>query len=166
VIAHYVQALTEELADDNPKLEFHFGGSWRRLSPTVGDLDILIVSNDLISPTLMSDGILLPSTVRWQRVGPRIANGEIALPDGPLHIDVWQAPPHSRGAMLCFFTGPLRLNIFQRQRAKRMGMALSQNALTARATGLQLDDGTEESIYTLLQMRFLTPEARQRWAGK
>ena len=68
--------------------------------------------------------------------------------------------------MLAFFTGPMQLNVFQRQRAKRMGMALSQNGLTDREAGEQLDDGSEESIYMLLEMSYLTPEERQRWADR
>ena len=166
VVAPYVQLLTEELADDNPGLEFEFGGSWRREAPVVGDLDILIVSDGLLVPTLLDPGIVLPSVVTWQRVGPRIANGDLMLTDAPLHIDVWQAPPRSRGAMLCYFTGPAPLNVYQRRRAKAMGMAFSQNALADRATGEQLDDGTEEGCYRLLRMPYLTPPARQAWAAR
>lgn len=162
-MAHYVQVLTQELADDNPDAEFVFGGSWRRNAAMIGDLDILVISEGSLSPDLLEPGIVLPSVVTWQRSGPRIANGDIDLPDGPLHVDLWQAPPRSRGAMLCFFTGPMELNLVQRRRAKAMGMAFSQNALADRATGRQLDDGTEEDIYRVLGMPFLTPEERQRW---
>ena len=131
----------------------------------IGDLDILVISESLITPTLLDPGVVLPSCVTWQRSGPRIANGDLHLPDGPLHVDVWQAPPASRGAMLCFFTGPMELNIYQRRRAKAMGMAFSQNALADRATGRQLDNGTEEDIYRLLNLPYLTPIERQRWAS-
>jgi DNA polymerase (family 10) len=169
VVAHYVQVLTEEIADDNPGLEFHFGGSWRRGAPVIGDLDILVITDGLLTPTLLDAGVVLPSVVQWQRLGPRIANGDLLLPEssgwpGPLHIDVWQALPRSRGAMLAFFTGPMELNLVQRRRAKAMGLALSQNGLTDRATGEQLDDGSEEDIYRLLGMPYLTPAERQRWA--
>ena len=68
--------------------------------------------------------------------------------------------------MLCFFTGPMALNVMQRAKAKRMGMAFSQNALADRETGEQLDDGTEEHIYQLLEMDYLTPEQRQKWVSK
>lgn len=77
-----------------------------------------------------------------------------------------QCPPACRGAMLCFFTGPMELNLVQRRRAKAMGMAFSQNALADRASGQQLDDGTEEDIYRILRMPFLTPEERQGWVKR
>ena len=164
-IARYVQVLTEELADDNPGLEFHFGGSWRRGAPVIGDLDILVISDQgTLSPDLLDPGVVLPSVVTWQRSGPRSANGDLMLPDGPLHVDVWSAKPTSRGAMLAFFTGPMALNVVQRRRAKAMGMAFSQNALADRVTGQQLDNGTEEDIFRILGIPYLTPEERQRWA--
>lgn len=170
MVEPYVQLLTEELADDNPGLEFHFGGSWRRGAPVIGDLDILVITEaGTLTPDLLDPaGVVLPSLVTWQRSGPRIANGDLLLPGstgwpGALHVDVWSARPASRGAMLCFFTGPMELNLVQRRRAKAMGMAFSQNALTDRATGRQLDNGTEEDIYRILGMPFIPATERQRW---
>ncbi len=155
----------EEFSDDNPGVELHVGGSWRRCAPVIGDIDLLVISDSDLTPNLLDPGIILPSIVQWQRSGPRIANGDLQMPDGPLHVDVWQAPPQSRGAMLCFFTGPTRLNVQQRGRAKALGMALSQNGLTDRVTGQQLDNGTEEDIYRILRLPWLSPEERQRYAG-
>jgi DNA polymerase/3'-5' exonuclease PolX len=125
---------------------------------------LVITAAGTLAPDLLDPGVLLPECVNWQRRGARVANGDLPLPDGPLHVDVWSAKPESRGAMLAFFTGPMQLNLRQRARAKAMGLALSQNGLTDRATGEQLDDGTEESIYRLLRWPWLTPEERQRYA--
>lgn len=166
MIAPLVQALTEEMADRNPGLEFAFCGSWRRGAPEVGDVDILVISESQILPTLFDPGVALPPTVRWDRVGPRIANGELTMPDGPLHLDVWQALPRSRGAMLAFTTGPAALNTHMRARAKRMGLSLSQDALADRRTGQQLDDNTEPGIFRMLGMEYLTPQQRQGWARR
>ena len=172
VVARYVQVLTEELADDNgPELDFTFGGSWRRGAEVIGDLDILIISEHDLAPNLLTPGVRLPSVVDWQRHGPRIANGDLTLPDccgwpGPLHIDVWHGYPRSRGAMLCFFTGPMELNIYQRRRAKVLGLAFSQNGLVDRESKVPLlGTETEEGCYRALGMDYLTPEERQRWAS-
>jgi DNA polymerase (family 10) len=157
--------LATELALANPGLEYHFGGSWRRGAPVIGDIDILVITDaGTLAPDLLDPGVILPESVTWQRRGARVANGDMALADGPLHVDVWSAKPGSRGAMLCFFTGPQALNLRQRARAKGMGLALSQNGLTDRETGEQLDDGTEQSIYRILRWPWLTPEERQRYA--
>jgi DNA polymerase (family 10) len=157
--------LAAELSSLNYGLEFHFGGSWRRGAPVIGDIDILVITEaGTLAPDLLDPGVILPECVTWQRRGARVANGDMVLLDGPLHIDVWSAKPESRGAMLAFFTGPMQLNVRQRARAKSMGMALSQNGLTDRETGEQLDDGTEESIHRILRWPWLTPEERQKYA--
>jgi DNA polymerase (family 10) len=158
-----VDQLVSEFTQLNPGIDLTVGGSWRRGASVIGDIDLLVISDGPLTATLLEPGAALPSAVDWQRQGPRIANGDMHLPEGPLHVDVWHGYPSSKGAMLVFFTGPMELNIYQRSRAKRMGMALSQNALTDRATGKQLDDGSEEHIYELLAMPYETPEHRQRW---
>jgi DNA polymerase/3'-5' exonuclease PolX len=160
-----VDLLVAELQTQNPGLEVHVGGSYRRGAPTIGDIDILVITEaGTLAPDLLDPGVILPERVTWQRRGARVANGEMALDDGPLLIDVWAAKPESRGAMLAFFAGPMQLNLRQRARAKAMNMALSQNGLTDRETGEQLDNGSEESIYRILGWPWLTSEERQRYA--
>lgn len=165
-----VRLLGDELAERNARrnLEFHVAGSWRRGSPVIGDLDLIVVTEaGLLEPTLFDAGVQLPRIVQWQRLGPKIANGDVRMPDGGvLHVDVWACRPNERGAFLMFSTGPAQLNVFQRRHAVRKGMALSQVGLLDRATKRQLDNGTEEDIYRLLGLVFLTPEQRQRWAGR
>ena len=161
-----VEQLGTELSLLNPGLEFTFCGSWRRGVDVIGDLDILVITETgRLAPDLLDPGVELPESVTWQRRGARIANGDLQLVDGPLHLDVWCAKPESRGAMLVFTTGPGQLNMRQRARAKARGMALSQNGLADRETGVQLDDGTEADIYRLLGLPYLSPEERQRYAG-
>jgi DNA polymerase/3'-5' exonuclease PolX len=164
VVYPYLQILIEELADDNPGLEYYVGGSWRRGAQVIGDIDLLVISDEPLTASLFEPGVILPSCVTWQRRGPRIANGDLWLPDGPLHVDVWQAPPASRGAMLAFITGPQQLVILQRRRARAMNLALSQNALADRSTGQPLPGtDTERGIYAVLGMPFLSPQERQKY---
>lgn len=164
-----MQVLTEEFADSNPGVEFHVAGSWRRGAPVIGDLDLLVVCGYPITPNLFEPGVQLPSVVDWQRAGPRIANGDLRLPDGSsMHVDVWHSPPENRGAMLLFSTGPMPLNTYMRSRAKRSGMALSQNCLTNRETCERIGgtiDQTERFLFEALGMRYETPQERQRWAS-
>jgi DNA polymerase (family 10) len=152
------------MQDDNPGIELYAGGSWRRGAQVIGDVDLLVISEEPLTPSLFDPGVILPSCVTWQRRGPRIANGDMWLPDGPLHVDCWQASPEARGAMLLFFTGPRDYNLETRRRAKAMGLALSQDGLKERATG-RLVPGTnsERAICAVLGLPFLTPQERQRY---
>lgn len=165
-VVPYVEQLAEELAASNPGLEFHLGGSWRRGAPVVGDIDVLLVNEaGNLAADLISPGVNLPEWVVWQRRGNRIANGDILLPDGELHLDCWAVPPSARAAALMFVTGPGNLNMRQRARAKALGLALSQNGLFDRESGEQLEDGTsEQRIYELIRWPWLTPAERQRYA--
>lgn len=167
VVEPIVQALTEELADDNPGLEFVFAGSWRRGTAEVGDLDIVVISDSPFTPTLFEPGVVLPSRVTWQRRGPRIAAGDIEVGDGlpPMHVDAFHFLPSSRGPALLALSGPAELNKAMRVRAARQrpSLALSQEALKVRDTGQVLDVPDEASVFAALGMRYETPEQRQRW---
>lgn len=167
VVAPIVQALTEELADDNLGLEFHFCGSWRRGADPVGDLDIVVISESPFTPTLFEPGVVLPSRVTWQRRGPRIAAGDIEVGDGlpPMHVDAFHFLPQSRGCALLALSGPADLNKFMRVRAARQrpSLALSQEALKVRDTGQVLDVPDEAAVFAALGMRYETPQERQRW---
>lgn len=167
VVAHYIQVLTEQIADDNPGLEFVFCGSWRRGADPVGDLDVVCFTEGQFTPTLFDDGVTLPSLpeLTFQRTGPRLAAAEFQLEDGPLHVDFFQFRPESRGCALLALSGPASLNQMMRARAKRCGYALSQEALKIRDTGERLPTPDERSVYKRLHMRYETPAERQRWAG-
>jgi DNA polymerase (family 10) len=147
--------------DDPPEL--HVAGSWRRGAAQVGDLDIVIVSDSgSLTGDSMSPGLLLPTIVQWDRHGDRIAQGTMPLEGEPvgLHVDVWACTRSQFGAMLTFATGSHDTNLRMRSMAKRKGLALSQNGLFDRATGEQLDDGTEAGIFNALGYRWLAPEER------
>lgn len=157
----YLSAMLEELCDDNPHLEHYVGGSYRRGCDVLGDIDVLVISESPLTPSLLDPGVMLPSLVRWQRSGPRIANGDLTLPDGPLHVDFWQAPPSARASMLLFTTGSASTNKRMRGRAKGLGLALSQDGLKDRATGRLIPGmDEEEDIFSRLHLPYLAPEHR------
>lgn len=159
----YLMAVLEELADDNPGVEYHVGGSWRRGAESIGDLDILLIHDGPLTATLFEPGVVLPSLVTWQRSGPRIANGDLHLPDGTaLHVDLWCQPPRSRAAALLFVTGSQETNLRMRGRAKAMGLALSQDKLAVRATGEQVPgtEHEEQAIFEALRLPYLHPHQR------
>lgn len=162
-----IDELASELSENNSGLEFHFGGSWRRGAKVIGDIDILIVTETgSLNPNLLDPGVQLPPSIVYQRFGDKVAQGDVLLPDGPLHIDIWSCKPNERGAYLMFCSGPMQLNLFQRRYAKRHGMALSQIGLLDATTKQQLDNGTEEDIYRILGLRWLHPDERQAWADR
>lgn len=59
-----MQPFVDRLTQEMPDVEWYFGGSWRRGTPTVGDLDIVIVLEDgTFDESLFEPGVQLPSAV-------------------------------------------------------------------------------------------------------
>jgi len=152
----------------DPEVEWHFGGSYRRGAPEIGDLDIVVVTESgSLEGDLFEPAVRLPDAIVWQRGRKKARFGDLTLDlDGDpvtMHIDVWACKPNERGAFLWFCTGPKELNVVMRRRALQRGMHLLQFGLTNEDKSVQLDDGTEEDIARLLDWPMSTPEERQSW---
>ncbi len=162
------------------------GGSIRRRKETVGDGDILIVSD---KPRPVMDYF-----VNMPEVDHILAHGEtkssVKLKNG-LEIDLRVVRPESYGAALAYFTGSKDHNIQMREMAIKKGWKLneyglfkkipnpksqipnkSQNPKTkgknVRDQGLKINDSweqisamTEESLYKALGMDYIEPELRE-----
>jgi DNA polymerase/3'-5' exonuclease PolX len=141
--------------------EVYVCGSWRRGCSEIGDLDVLIVTPDGTLPGELN--FVMCEIVELERGGPALANGNIELPDGHLHVDFYACSPAQRGAFMWFLTGPADLNITMRAAAMRRGWMLNQYGLWAGDN--RLDDGTERSLGRLLGFeRLLPPTDRQDWS--
>jgi len=130
-------------------------GSYRRGSPTPGDLDVIIIPKKGITlPMIIED--IKPAQVNW--LGEK--KTQIVV-DGH-KIDFRVSSPKGWGAALLYFTGPAGYNIGMRLRAKRMGMKLNEYGLFDRSTDAYLGGETEDDIYQLLGK---TPR-HPRWRSK
>ncbi len=152
----------------DPDIEWHFGGSYRRGAPEIGDLDIVVVvESGNLEGDLFEPAVRLPLEIVWQRGRKKARFGDLTLEiDGEpvtMHIDVWACRPIERGAFLWFCTGPKELNVVMRRRALDRGMHLLQFGLTNADKSIQLDNGTEEDIARLLDWPMSSPEQRQSW---
>jgi DNA polymerase (family X) len=96
--------------------QIEIGGSLRRWNETIGDLDLLAVSED---PEAVMDAFRnLPQAVDVLLSGDRKTS--IALPSG-LQVDLRVFEPKHWGAALIYFTGNQRHNIDLRELALRQG---------------------------------------------
>lgn len=150
---------------------FVVAGSYRREKATVGDLDLLV------RPGLDFDTWY--DAVAWihgeydyveSRGGDMKSEGVGQYQGNPLNLNLWRVPsPSAWAGMLLYATGPFDLNIMMRAKAKGKGLRLSQYGLFTHdedltKTGIQLDDYEhEESIFQLLDIKYLTPVERETW---
>ncbi|MBL8745455.1 MAG: DNA polymerase/3'-5' exonuclease PolX [Phycisphaerae bacterium] len=104
-----------------------FAGSLRRGRETIGDLDILVESNDADAAR--------DAFTTMKEVTKVIAAGEakcsVRLEIGGRHVqaDLRIVPPGSWGAALLYFTGSKEHNIRLRERAQKSGMTLNEYGL-------------------------------------
>ncbi|MDS0257350.1 DNA polymerase/3'-5' exonuclease PolX [Thermoplasmatales archaeon AK] len=129
-------------------------GSARRMKETVGDLDLLVVTD---MPEKASDYF-----THLDEVQSVIVRGEtkisVVLRIG-LNCDMRIIDRSSFGAALQYFTGSKQHNIAMRDRAISMGMKLNEYGLY-RGDSV-VSSLTEESVYGSLGLDWIPPELRE-----
>ncbi len=129
-------------------------GSIRRFSETIGDVDIVVATDD---PAAVAEYVLgLPE------VAEVIGSGETKtsfLTREGMQVDVRTVAPGQLGSALLYFTGSKAHNIALRQRAIDRGWLLSEYGLFEDDRVVATE--TEEEIYRALEMEFVPPPLRE-----
>jgi DNA polymerase (family 10) len=129
-------------------------GSIRRMQETVGDIDILIETEE--GETIVKAFTSLPQVTRVLNSGK--TKGSV-LVEGDIQIDVRAIDRDSYGSALQYFTGSQAHNIRLRGIAKQKGMKISEYGIFR--GGEKIGGGTEEEIYEALGMPWIPPELRE-----
>ncbi|MCL5112835.1 MAG: DNA polymerase/3'-5' exonuclease PolX [Candidatus Marsarchaeota archaeon] len=135
--------------------EVFIAGSTRRMRETVGDIDILALSN---KPEELMDFFT------------KLADVQSVISKGPTKTTVWLGmglscdlrviDPKSIGAALQYFTGSKDHNIRVREIAIRKGYKLNEYGLYDRK-GKLIESKSEDVIYKKLGMQWVPPEMRE-----
>lgn len=136
-------------------------GSFRRVQPTSGDVDILYVSSkddlqrflDRLSETHGKKWILFAQ-------GPSKISGIFRYSSRiSVAVDLWIATPENHHAMLLYSTGSKTFNVRMRFIAKRLGLKLNQYGLWDANLKL-IRTSSERDIFDKLGMRYRKPADR------
>ncbi|MBN1814387.1 MAG: DNA polymerase/3'-5' exonuclease PolX [Anaerolineae bacterium] len=130
-------------------------GSLRRMRETVGDLDLLVASED--PEPVMARFRELPQVAEVLLSGA--TKTSIRTQEG-LQVDLRVLEPARWGTALQYFTGSQAHNISLRALALDKGLSLSEYALK-RQDGTEILCATEEQVYAALGMPFIPPELRE-----
>ena len=129
-------------------------GSLRRRRETIGDLDLLAVTEDA------ADAVR--RFVAYPEVETVLAQGEtkasVRLRGGP-QVDLRVVTPAEYGAALLYFTGSKAHNIELRKIAQGVGLKLSEYGLFRGET--RVAGATEQEVYTTLGLAWIPPELRE-----
>lgn len=163
-----VQLLIEHLHRHPAVKKLEVAGSYRRRKETVGDIDILVVSD-------RPDDVMEHFT-GFPRVAAVDAKGgtrsTIRLQSG-LQVDLRVIPEKSFGAALVYFTGSKEHNIRLRARAEKQGLRISEYGVfkhPARKKKAAKDDPwagqwlagrAERDVYAAVGLAWIPPELRE-----
>lgn len=130
-------------------------GSFRRWKETVGDLDILTTCSDARA--------VMEHFVKHPEVREVVSMGEtkstVVLKAG-LQVDIRVLEKKAFGAALQYFTGSKAHNVAIRDRAKRMGLKISEYGVF-RENGQWVAGEKEEDVYAAVGLPWIPPELRE-----
>lgn len=154
----HAQRIVSELAALPGVTHASYCGSLRRFAETVGDIDIVVVSD---SPTAVMDAVVALPVV--DRVLGRGETKTSIVTQRGVQVDVRVVQAHQLGAALLYFTGSKAHNVRLRQRALSRGWTLNEYALSELNGGRIVAGETEHDIYRALGLPFIAPELREDW---
>lgn len=143
---------------DCPSLEkIDFAGSYRRRKETVGDLDILVVSEE---PDLVMDRF-----AKFPGIHEQIARGETKMSvrlANAFQVDLRVVERQCWGAALQYFTGSKEHNVHVRSIAKTKGLKISEYGVFAENDGKLAIAGEDEvGLYAAIGMPWVPPSLRE-----
>jgi DNA polymerase (family X) len=133
-----------------------YAGSLRRMRDSVGDIDLLVASED---PGPVMDAFTSLSYV--ERVVARGETKSSILTTKGLQVDLRVVEPAVWGAALQYFTGSKAHNIRIREMAVRKGLKLSEYGLFRARSGKLIVAETEEEVYERLGLPWIPPTLRE-----
>jgi DNA polymerase (family 10) len=137
-------------------LEVAAAGSVRRRLATVGDLDLVVATED--QAAAVKHFLAFPGVQSVIDSGPTAAS--VLLNNG-IHADVLTGPPQSYGALLHHFTGSKHHNIHMRRLAQRLGYSISEHGVKRIESGETERAASEEEVYARFGMDTPPPELRE-----
>ncbi len=146
--------LRDRLAGTTGVTEATIAGSFRRRRETVGDIDLLVATED---GDAVMDRLVADDDVE-QVVSHGSTRSTVILGDG-LQVDVRAVSPDSFGAALLYFTGSKQHNVALRQRAVDRGWKLNEYGLYD--DDAPLEAASEAAIYRRLGLEWIPPELRE-----
>lgn len=137
-------------------LKAEVAGSFRRKRETIGDLDLLVASND---PDVASQRFIEMPPV--ERVVSHGATKSTVFLKGHLQVDCRVISPEAYGAALQYFTGSKDHNVKLRTIGVKLGYKLNEYGLFRRDGDTIVASENEEEIYAKLGMSWIPPELRE-----
>ncbi len=156
VALKYAESITDYIKRVEGTIDVMPAGSLRRWKDTIGDVDILVTCND--SAKVMDRFINYPDVKEVLSKGE--TKSTVVLKIG-LQVDIRTLDKKSFGAALQYFTGSKSHNVALRDRAKRMGLKISEYGVFREKGEKWLAGTKEEDVYGNVGLPWIPPELRE-----
>lgn len=154
---YLVERLREHMDHCASVQRLDFAGSYRRGKETIGDLDLLVISDDHDS--------VMDHFAAFPPIQETIARGETKMSvrvTDSFQVDLRVVAEKSWGAALQYFTGSKEHNVRIRSLAKSKGMKINEyGVFDTNDETKMLAGADEETIYELVGMPWVPPEMRE-----
>jgi len=150
------EEILDELRGARQVKRCDYAGSLRRMRETIGDIDLLVASEDA--------GPVMDAFAEMPYVSRVLAKGETKssiLTTKGLKVDLRVVEPSVWGAALQYFTGSKAHNVRVREMAVRKGLKLSEYGLFRVKGGKLIVAETEEEVYERLGLPWIPPPLRE-----
>lgn len=155
IALNHANKLIKKLKGLKEVKQINYAGSLRRMKETIGDIDILVTSNN--PKKVMDFFTSLPEVESI--LGKGKTKSSVILKNG-MQADVRVLEDKGYGAAMQYFTGSKDHNIELRRIAIKKGYKLSEYGLFNKK-GKLVAGRTEEEVYRNLGMPYIEPELRE-----
>ncbi|MGH2673616.1 MAG: helix-hairpin-helix domain-containing protein, partial [Actinomycetota bacterium] len=146
----------ERLGGREDVQRIEYAGSLRRMAETIGDVDLLVASED---PEAVMDAFTGVGVV--ERVLAKGEKKSSVITRKGLQVDLRIVPLEAWGAAMIYFTGSKPHNIRIREMAVRKGLKLNEYGLFRAKSGTLIVARTEEEVYAKLGLPWIPPTLRE-----
>jgi DNA polymerase IV len=150
-----VKSLNDDLKDVTEKMEA--AGSYRRGKKESGDIDIVIVCNDIdaVIKRIKSRPDYIDTVVSGNERFTWLCKGSHGL---IMQVDILNVPEKSWVYAMLYFTGSVYFNEYMRGAARSAGLKLNQHGLYH--DGIPIACDTEEKIFEKIGIKFVPYDRR------
>lgn len=155
-VVPYERSFTKYMSEVPGIMEIVPSGSYRRWKETIGDLDILVTCRDARP--------VMDHFVKHPDIAEVVSKGEtkstVVLASG-LQVDIRALDKRSFGSALQYFTGSKAHNVALRERARRMGLKISEYGVFRENGEVWVAGEREEDVYGAVGLPWIPPELRE-----
>ncbi len=133
-------------------------GSLRRMSPTIGDIDITVLCDKSAYKKVIKKFLSYPKRIKTEGAGEQKASIIISP---YIRVDLRVIRKERYGSMLQYFTGSKSHNIKLREFALKRGFSLSEYGIKSTKDKKEFTFSSEEKFYNFIGLQYIPPELRE-----